>query len=178
MDNFDDPVNNEKFDSLDEALGALTFALADELHEKNAQINDARAATRRDPAKISRLAGEEIVYQYAMGQFSELRDKFSEAGLKILSLHDDPSFLPELMNTALNQLKSMQGDGRLLKSAMILLPSQMPETSLERAAVAKGIADAVQWLETDLFPLVAGLCPPSQQNIWRPIMPRWPGQGL
>ena len=178
MDSFDDLINEEKLDSLDEALGALMFALADELHEKNAQINDARTAEQINPAKISRLAGEEIVYQYAMGQFSELRDKFSEAGQKLLSLHDDPSFLPELMNAAMEQLKTMQTDGRLLKSAMILLPSQVPEISLERAAVAKGIGDALQWLESDLFPLITELCPPPQQNIWWPTMPRWPGPSL
>lgn len=168
MDNFSNPLEDEKFDSLREALGALTFSLAEELGEKEEQIKDALAASRRDAAKISRLAGYEITCRYAVGQFLDMNNKFSEAGAKILSLHDDPSFLPALMKEAAEQLKTRESDGRLLKSAMVLIPSEITSITLDRTAVARGIKDAIEWLETDLFPLFREMCPPP------PVKPRPP----
>lgn len=151
---------DETFDSLDDALHALVFAFAEDLHETGMRTDDARAAAQPDTAKISRLGGYDIVGQYAMGQFMDMRNRFSDAGLLISALHDDPSRLPELMDGVLGQLKAMRGDGRLMKSAMVLLPSMIPDVALDRDAVARGADDALEWMEKDLFPLFLNLCPP------------------
>lgn len=161
----DDFSGNDTFDSLRDALEALTFVLAEELHEKDMQIKDALA--NRNKIKASRAAGEDAVYQYALGMFLDMNNQYSEAGKNIALLCDDPSRLPALMDEVLTQVKAMRDDGRFLKAAMILIPSRVEGIMPDRAAVEKGVDEAIRALDEELFPIFRDASPPPSPPSWR-----------
>ena len=184
MDDFDNPQNNEEFDSLAAALSALNFLLRENIHEFQVQLEDELLAAAPSATWVSRLAGHWITVKYACDTFEGMEDRFTPAGAKIAALHDDSSYLPELMDEVLFQMKFIHASGDLLKSSMVLLPAQMqslfPDVAaplkviippLDRDAVAKGNAQALKWLETDMFPLLKGLCPPRRDQPPAPPSP-------
>ncbi|HEY8191946.1 MAG TPA: hypothetical protein VIG74_05940 [Alphaproteobacteria bacterium] len=159
---------DEYFDSLDDALFALDRSLAEDLTQIEHKLCDSLCARTVDTRKLSRLAGYESALTYVWAQIIEVNNRFTPAGQIVAQLHDDPSFLPELMESMLVQIKFLRATGGLLRSSMVLSPSRLakllPEGAalpdLDRAAVAEGNREAINWLKTDIFPLFKGLCPP------------------
>lgn len=189
MDGFDDPLKDEKFDSLADALHALGFSLCEELLETETRLKSTLSATPLSAARVSRLSARWITLKYACDTFMEMEDPFTPAGVKIAALYDDPAYLPELMDGVLLHIKFMHASGGLLKSGMVLLPSHLEALvsesrggskimppALDRNEVTAGNAKAIQWLETDLLPLFKGLCPP-RGNQQPPSLP-WSAPSL
>lgn len=161
--------DDDAFDSLAAALEVLNITLFEDIVETEEQIKYHLAKKQQDRKEISRLGGYLMVLKYALGVFRALGDPFCKAGQEILRLDDNPSRLPEIMKSALDQLKFMHSTGGLLKSSMTLLPSDInkmhekPKTDipeLDRNSVALGNSEALKWLELFLFPLFETNCPP------------------
>lgn len=158
---------DQYFDSLHDALFALDRSLSEDLVETEHKLRDSLGAPVINVRKISRLAGYESAVTYFWGQVREMNNRFTPTGQRIALLHDDPAYLPELMDGMIVQLQFMRATGGLLKSSMVLCPARleklMPEGAplpdLDRAAVAEGNREAIEWLETDILPLFKSLCP-------------------
>lgn len=163
----------DRFDSLTDALGALNVTLCEDVVETEAQIKDELTRARQNREKISRLGGNLMVLKYALGVFRAMNDPYCEAGREILLLGDDPSRLPEIMESTLHHLKFMHSSGGLLKASMTLLPADIDKLcepsktaapELDRNSVAIGNGEALRWLETSLFPLFAEYCPSPKSS--------------
>lgn len=159
---------DDHFDSLHDALFALDRSLAEDLVETEHKLHDSLNAPVIDTRKISRLAGYESAITYAWALIMEMNNRFTPAGERLQQLHDDPAYLPELLDGMIVQLQFMRATDGLLRSSMVLCPSRLekllpadaPLPQLDRAAVAEGNREALAWLENDIFPLFKGLCPP------------------
>ena len=177
MDDFYNTQNEEPFNSLADALYALNFSLCEEMNKHEVLLKNALTATPQNAVRISRLAGHLLTIKYVRDKFMEMEDRFTPAELKVAAFYDDPAYLPELMDGALLEMKFMQASSSLLKSSMVLLPGQMETLAAERKIgpkitlpdlnrheVAAGNGKALEWLETDLFPLFKEFCPPPNDR--------------